>query len=131
MGEQVVMGAMMRCSFGETPVALVVTPEGTPVTAGGPSAATIMDFVPLDNIPTFGMCQAPTNPAVIAETAAKLGVFTPAPCIPSTSSPWIPGVPTVLINGQPALSSDCTCLCDWLGVVTVEDPGQAQVTLPG
>jgi hypothetical protein len=130
MGAQVVMGAMVKCSFGETPVALVVTPSDPPVTAGTP-AATIMDFVPIDNIATFGMCNTITNPEVAAATAAKAGAFTPAPCVPATSSPWIPGVPTVLINDQPALSSDCTCLCDYGGVITVEDPGQVIVTLPG
>jgi hypothetical protein len=129
MGLQVVMGAELRCSFGETPSTLIVTPTGPPVTAGT-MAATIMDFVPIENIPPFGMCNTLSNPEVAAATAAKLGAFTPMPCVPVTA-PWVPGVPTVLINDQPALSSDCMCMCSWGGVVTVTDPGQTKVTLPG
>ena len=130
MGEQVVMGAALKCSFGLTPSELIVVPEGPPVSAG-PLAATIMDFVPIENIPPFGMCNTLSNPEVASATTAALGVLTPMPCVPVTSSPWVPGVETVLINDQPALSNDCTCMCDWGGVITIDDPGQAQVTLPG
>lgn len=129
MGEQVVMGASLRCSFGELPATLVTTPKAPPVTAGM-MAATIMDFAPIENIPTFGMCQTVTNPVVAAATAAKAGAFTPAPCVPATVAPWAPGAPTVLIDDVPALSSDSTCECAYGGVITVEDPGQVTVTLP-
>ena len=54
-------------------------------------AATIMAFKPMANIPGFGACMSPMNPQVIAATAAALGVFTPQPCIPVTTSPWAPG----------------------------------------
>ncbi|HEY1832109.1 MAG TPA: DUF4280 domain-containing protein [Acidimicrobiales bacterium] len=128
MGLQVVMGAVMKCSFGETPSSLIVVPEGTPVIAGTP-CATILDAVPEENIPSFGMCNTISNPAVAAATAAKLGVFTPVACVPVTEA-WIPGTPTVLIDGIPALSADSTCLCNWGGIITVEEPGQFQVLLP-
>ena len=54
---------------------------GTPVTAGT-AAANIQAFAPMVNIPTFGMCGTMSNPVVAAATAAKLGVFSPAPCVP-------------------------------------------------
>ena len=60
-------------------VPLATTPKGTPVNVGTP-AASVDDFVPLTNIPSFGMCGALANPAVAAATAAKAGAFTPAPC---------------------------------------------------
>ena len=127
MPQQVVMGAMMACSFGVAPAPLTVVPAGPPVMAGKMAAATIMDFAPIVNIPTFGMCSAPTNPVVIAATAAKLGVFTPAPCVPATAAPWIPGVPLVMINKMPALNNTCTCMCSWLGVITITEAGQMTV----
>lgn len=127
MPQQVVAGAMITCSFGAAPVPLVVTPMGSPVLAGGMPAATIMHHIPITNIATFGMCSAPTNPVVIAATAAKLGVFTPAPCVPATAAPWVPGVPLVLINNMPALNNTCQCLCTWAGVITVSEAGQETV----
>ena len=85
-------GAMLSCSMATPPatVPLAVTPKATPVAAGTP-AASVQDYVPLTNIPSFGMCGAPANPAVAAATAAKMGAFTPAPCTPAVSAPWTPG----------------------------------------
>ena len=130
MGLQVVTGAVLRCSFGVTPSSLIVIPKGPPVSATGPLAATIMDHIPIANIPPFGMCFSPTNPAFIAATAAALGVPTPVPCIPITPAPWIAGSPTVLINNVPALNQSSTCMCTWLGVIQIVSPGQAQVMIP-
>jgi uncharacterized Zn-binding protein involved in type VI secretion len=94
------------------------------------SAATIMDYQPMANIPPFGMCMTPSNPQVAAATAAALGVLTPQPCIPVTVAPWTPGSPTVMVNGQPALNSTCTCMCMWGGVITVSSPGQFTTNVP-
>lgn len=130
MAIQVCMGATLACSFGAAPSPLTVIPKGSLITAGGPLAATIMDYVPLTNIMPFGLCSAPTNPAVIAATSAALGVFTPAPCVPVIPAPWVPGAPTVLLNGIPALNNTSTCLCTWLGVISVTSPGQMTVSVP-
>jgi hypothetical protein len=82
------------------------------------------------NITTFGMCNSPANPAVIAATAAALGVFTPAPCVPATVAPWEPPAP-VLLDGIPAFDELATCECLWGGTIVVTDPGQLSVvTLP-
>ena len=70
MAKQVVMGAMLKCSFGIAQSSLIVIPKGTPTIIEGKLAATIMDFAPIANIPPFGMCSSPANPAVIAATAA-------------------------------------------------------------
>lgn len=131
MAIQVVMGATLQCQFSLTPSALIVTPDGPPVTAGGPKlAANIADHKPLVNIPSFGMCMAPTNPVVIAATAAAGGVPTPAPCVPATPSPWVPGSPTVHINNILALNNTSKCMCTWAGVISVLNPGQMTVYIP-
>jgi hypothetical protein len=94
------------------------------VTAGDMPAATIMDMAPMVNIPTFGMCNTITNPVVAAATAAKLGVFSPAPCVPATVAPWAPGSISTRIMDMPALTNTCTCECMWGGVITITEPGQ-------
>jgi hypothetical protein len=97
-------------------VPLTTIPKGTPVTAGTP-AGTIQDFLPMANIPTFGMCGTPSNPAV----AAAMGA--PAPCVPVVVSPWTPGATKVMINNQPALHQGCQAMCTWGGVITISSPG--------
>lgn len=129
MAENIVNGAMITCSFGAAPASMIVVPKNM-VNAGGQPAANIMDHQPMANIPMFGMCSAPANPAVIAATAAKLGVFTPVPCVPATVSPWVPGSPTVMVGGMPALQSSCQLMCMWAGVITVSQPGQMTVNSP-
>ena len=125
MPMQVCMGAMMQCSFGMAPSSLVVLPKNTTFTDQMPDA-NIMDHVPMVNIMPFGMCMTLSNPQVAAATSAALGVLTPQPCIPVTTSPWAPGSPTVQINGSPALTATCTCQCAWGGVITIASPGQMQ-----
>ena len=126
----VINTAQVTCTMGlpPTPMPLTVVPEGQPVQISGQPAGTIQHFAPLANIPSFGMCNSPANPEVIALTAAALGVHTPAPCVPATTSPWTPGQPDVLINGQPALTQTCQVMCMWAGVITVAVPGQTTVT---
>jgi len=128
MASQVCAGALLQCSFGVAPSALAVLPANQTMT--GTPAANIMDYVPMLNILPFGMCSSPSNPVVIAATAAALGVPTPMPCIPATSAPWMPGVPTVLIGNMPALSDACTLACMWGGVIQLSFAGQATVLLP-
>jgi hypothetical protein len=129
MGIQVCMGALMQCSFGVAPSSLVVLPTSQ-VLAGGPPAATIMDYAPIVNIPPFGMCSSPSNPTVAAATAAALGVLTPMPCVPATAAPWVPGAPTVLIGNMPALTSDCKLMCSYGGVIQIVSPGEFTVMDP-
>jgi hypothetical protein len=128
MAMQVTMGSTMQCSFGAAPATLVVLPLGR-VMAGTP-AACVMDHMPMVNIPPFGMCTCLGNPQVAAATAAALGALTPMPCIPMTASPWLPGAPTVLIGGKPALQHTSKLLCGWGGVIQIASPAQAAVTTP-
>jgi hypothetical protein len=129
MPSQVSMGAMLQCSFGAAPSTLVVLPVNK-VLAEGPPAANIMDHKPLVNILPFGTCSSPANPVVAAATAAKLGVFTPMPCVPATAAPWVPGAPTVLIANMPALDNVSKCICNWGGVISVASPGTTKTMIP-
>ncbi len=126
---EVVNGAQIACSFGTTPGALTVLPVNR-VNVGNQPAANIMDHMPMVNIPTFGMCTTPANPQVAAATSAAMGVLTPQPCIPATSSPWTPGAATVPIANQPALDNTSKCMCNWTGVISVVSPGQTTTNIP-
>ncbi|MBV6324935.1 DUF4280 domain-containing protein [Duganella violaceipulchra] len=128
MGQQVCMGAMLKCSFGVAPGTLMVLPANAVLTAV--PDANIMDNKPMVNILPFGMCQSLANPMVAAATAAALGVLTPMPCIPATTAPWAPGSPTVLIGNMPALNNSSKLMCMWGGVIAINAPGQATVSIP-
>ncbi len=128
MPQLVTAGAVMMCSFGVAPSSLIVLPVNR--TNCGAPAANIMDFVPMTNIPTFGMCMSIANPTVASATAAALGVLTPMPCIPVTTSPWTPGSATTMIGGMPALNNTSTCMCTWGGVITLGFPGQVTTMVP-
>ncbi len=114
------------CSFGVAPSSLMVLPTGR-VMADSKPAATIMDHKPMVNIMPFGMCNSPANPATKRPPPV---IFTPAPCIPATSAPWIPGAPTVLVGGSPALNNSCKLMCNYLGVISITLPGQFTTMVP-
>jgi len=129
MACQVVMGATLSCSFGAATSALVVLPAKRLLCEGVP-AANIQDHLPLVNIAPFGTCSAPANPAVIAATAAAMGVPTPAPCVPVTVAPWAPGAARTLVAGQPALDNLSSCPCTWGGIVRIVAPGTVRTQVP-
>jgi hypothetical protein len=126
MPQLVCNGATLMCSFGAAPGQLTVLPTSQ-VTVDHQPAATVADHAPIVNIMPFGLCSAPSNPQVAAATAAAMGVLTPQPCIPATSAPWIPGSTAVRIGGQAALMNTCQLMCNWMGVITVSNPGQQTV----
>lgn len=129
MGQLVVTGAPLQCTFGVAHPVLSVLPINR-VTAVGPPAATIMDNEPMVNIAPFGMCTSMSNPQVAAATAAAMGVLTPMPCIPVTAAPWVPGSPTVILGTAPALNNASKCMCNWGGVISILAPGQFTVMVP-
>ena len=98
--------AICQCNFGAVPVPLNATSSPNVLIENKP-AATIMDFVPISNIPSFGTCNSPSNPAAVA--AKAVGAL--APCTPAIAAPWVPGQPKVSIGGKPALTKDCNLIC--------------------
>ena len=71
MAMQVCMGAMMMCTMGVAPSSLVVLPTNMVFTSEMPDA-NIMDYIPMVNIMTFGMCMSPANP-MVAEKSRMTG----------------------------------------------------------
>ena len=128
MGFQICMGAMLQCSFGTSPSALSVLPANQVV--GATPAANIMDNIPAVNILPFGQCSSMSNPVDSAATAAAQGAMTPMPCIPVTTAPWVVGAPTVLLGNMPTLNDSSQLMCTWGGVITISNPGQAQIQTP-
>ncbi len=125
MGFCVCGGAMLMCSFGMAPSAMNVLPANKVVSAM--PIATIMDNKPLVNIMPFGMCSSMANPTVASATAAALGVLTPMPCMPVISAPWAPGSPTVLVANYPALNNTSKLICNWGGVIQINNPGTMNI----
>lgn len=128
MGMLVCGGAMLQCTFGTAPSVFNVLPQSQVVNVM--AAANIMDNKPMVNIMPFLMCSNPANPTVAAATAAALGVLTPMPCIPVIPAPWVPGSPTVLIGGQPAVNDSSQLVCAYGGVISVKSPGQTTINVP-
>lgn len=125
MGFCVCGGAAITCTFGMAPSVLNVLPAAGVMS--NMALATIMDNIPMVNIPPFGMCQSMANPTVAAATAAALGVLTPMPCIPVFPAPWTPGSPTVLIGGKPALNNSCKLMCAYGGTISVTNPATTNI----
>lgn len=121
MPQNTVLGALIQCSFGLAPSSLAPLPTSRVMIEGRP-AASIMDSVPLVNVPPFGMCTSLSNPTVATATAAALGVLTPMPCVPVTT-PWKPGAVKTLVGGKPALTAGSTCNCAWGGIIQITMAG--------
>ena len=115
----VATGAKMMCPFAMGGTAPFTATPGRKTFVEGPPMGNIMDFKPLVNIPTFGVCSSLANPTVAAATAAAFGVLTPMPCIPNIVAPWKPGKPDVLVENFPALLNTDTLQCLWGGVITI------------
>lgn len=123
MPSYVTTSATLQCTFGMAPTKLVVLPDKRVMLAGKPMAS-IMDYKPLVNIPSFGMCTSLANPTVASATAAAQGVLTPMPCIPAVVAPWTGAKPDYLIGNQPALLNTDTCMCMWAGSISIVSDGQ-------
>ena len=117
MSNPAVMGAVCQCVFGAAPLPLAVSSQQT-VQAMNMPVATIMD----NKFPPFGMCSCPNAPAVIAATAAKLGVFSPAP--------WVKGEPTILVCGKPLLTSTTKLMCAYGGMISIQTTPTLTITTP-
>ena len=129
MGQYVCSGAMLQCSFGMAPSNFAVVDPMRPKVENKP-IGNIMDFVPMTNIPAFGMCQSMANPSVASATSAAMGVLTPVPCMPVITAPWAPGAQVMVCN-SPALLNNAKCMCQWGGVISVNYAGNGAMQTTG
>lgn len=121
MPDLVANGALLKCSMGMTPCALIIPPSKA--TSTMLPVATMKDHT-LANIPTFGMCKSMANPTVAAATAAAMGSLTPMPCLPNLPAPWSGTSTKTTIGGQPALIKDSKLTCAFGGQIEITMPGQ-------
>ncbi len=122
------MASLLSCSFGIAPDMLIVLPD-TNVVIEGMLAGNMMDNIPFANIPGFILCTSLLNPEVDAATAAAFGVLIPMPCTPMTFEPWITEDVNVMITGMPAIDQTSILMCDYAGVITVDEPGNFTVVV--
>jgi len=127
MADLVTTGALLQCTMGAAPAPLTVLP-GQMVMVDNKPAATTMDFAPMSNIPSFGVCKSLANPTVAAATSSAFGVLTPMPCVPATTAPWVPGAPTITAGGKSMLTSDSKCMCMWAGSISITLAGTLMKT---
>jgi hypothetical protein len=121
MSELVVMGATVKCTFGQGPGTATLSLLPTMIDGTSKTIATTSDNAIL-NISTFGMCTTASNPAVWAAQGA------PSAGIPVITAPGSPGSSTVKVGGKAALTKDSTCNCSYGGVITVDNAGQSKIT---
>lgn len=108
-------GATLFCSCGTAPSKLLVKNRGFSYGTSA-AAATVMDHVPLENIPPFEQCTAAANPAPMSGTAKA--------CVPSFSAPWSCEVLEITLHGVPVLDASATLACAYGGTVSITDSGQ-------
>lgn len=121
MSKLVCTGTKMKCTYGLVPSNLVAPPTNRVHTSNTP-VATILDHMSLSNIPPFGLCTSPMNPAVVTS-----GI--PQPCVPIIPSPWISSSRKVMMSGNLALDSNSRCMCAWAGVITILYAEQQKVIM--
>ena len=114
-------GATLVCPFGSAPARLTILPR-LEDDGFAHTTATVDDTTPIVNIAPFAMCASPANPEV-AGLSEETGTLTPVPCMPAISTPWIPGSSALLVDGQPVLTADSSCMCMWNGPITILMPG--------
>lgn len=112
-------GATLQCTCGLGETRLVV--GGLPVFHGRSlfpiaSVATLLDCIPLVNIPPFQGCSASLNPQ------PPVGLL--KACVPVFPAPWQSLVPGILIPPSVALDSGALLFCAYGGIVRVLDPGE-------
>lgn len=119
----VVQGAKMKCMFGSQDSTLQV-PLDHKAFINGKAQANIMDFKPMMNVPSFGMCKSLANPTVAAATAANYGRLQEMPCMPVIVAPWMIGKIDALLGNFPSLTQSSTAICMWCGKISLQDSGQ-------
>lgn len=125
MPEWLTSDCMLACSFGSDPAPFQALEMPGKPTIAGLAAATILEIVPEDNVPSFIMCSSEENPDVALATELADGVLTPMPCTPIIADPWEPGSTIAKFQEIPLATVASKCQCSWGGgEISVVTPGQ-------
>lgn len=116
-------GATLRCTQGTSLGRLTATPKMVSLCAN--DQANITDFIPLVNIPGFGLCRSLAYPPTASATAANFGQLTPMPCVPGTCAPWSTVDANSLLAGSPALLDKAKLSCMYNGTISIVNAGQS------
>lgn len=122
MPKLVTAGAMMTCSFGVAPNALIVTPENK-LLAGAPGA-TIMDNIPIKKVPPSACARPWRIPVSPQRPRPRRARSLPCRVCRSFLLPGCPAQATLLVSYKPALHDGCKCMCAWGGVTGFATPGR-------
>ncbi|GBU20615.1 hypothetical protein R80B4_00494 [Fibrobacteres bacterium R8-0-B4] len=128
MSAYVRQSAKLKCSMGSAQSTLQVSHPTAPVLLCGSPMAAMADSKSMANLAPFGLCKSLANPAVAAATAAASGKLQKMPCIPCVTSPWAVAKADVSVKGLPALTNESRCVCMWLGMIKIKNPGQKCVS---
>lgn len=109
MGLVVVTGALCMCTNGIAPSTLVAISN---ILVSCRPVMTILDYVPMLNVMTFGVC--------------RMGMV-PLPCVPTAPAPWIPFKPNVIAGKGPILTMESKLICARGAVISIIIPGQFNV----
>ena len=126
MSFPVVATATVMCTFGVGTSTLVSTNK---IMVENKPILTVNDCSFGANVLPFPMCSAPSNPAVIAATAAAMGVPTPSTCLGTFLGPWVPERADILFGGQPCVTEKCSLNCLWGGMIKIISPGQTTTSI--
>lgn len=123
MAAYLTTGCMLTCTMGTVPSPFVSLPQpGRVLHLGALPVGVITDTVPMLNISSFAMCNAPANPTVIAATTAAMGVPTPGACVPVPATPWAPASVNEFCNGVPKAMITSKCQCAYGGTIAPVAP---------
>jgi len=129
----VVAGAALHCQVASH-MRQIEMPYCHGVYLRGQAAMNIADSVVGDNIPTFGVCLSEGNPHEVAQTAQEEMMFpfeadlsmplVGRRCKPNIYGKWQNGKDDVLVEGEPALTTESTLACEYGGVIYFLNDGQ-------
>ncbi|AJI56564.1 hypothetical protein LA02_1242 [Francisella philomiragia] len=125
MSKLICSGSKIKCIFGDSSSSLRVLPTKQVYIREDKPVAVTTDNTPFMNIPPFGNCKSPSNPAVAASGG------TPQPCTPMTATLWSPGSSTVNVGNISALTENCKLNCAFGGAISIEEVNQKKVKFRG
>lgn len=118
MAKLVCSGGALQCVWAAPPTSFTASA----LNEVAPAGTGVIDDAQAANVPMFGLCQSPNNPAVAATSS-------PQPCTPAIPAPWTPGSMAVTIGSLSALDDSCQCSCLYGGTITISSAGQINTGL--